>query len=168
MFMAVCLLRVRRSNSRWLSAKPLWLLAKLRGLFTKFGWMPSKFRWLLAKLHGLPALLRQDRGNVESAMVLIPLLILFLTGIQLIIATNIRNGDLALAQSQASTRAISGQINLSDEVIELDSPDPFTHIRLLVTSRRSLVPSIVPGLIELLGGTPTTDVKGVAVMEEVN
>lgn len=130
--------------------------------------MPFKFRWLSAKLHGLPALLRKDRGNVESALVLIPLLILFLTGIQLIIATNIRNGDLALAQSQASTRAISGQINLSDEVIELDSPDPFTHIRLLVTSRRSLVPSIVPGLIELLGGTPTTDVKGVAVMEEVN
>ena len=120
------------------------------------------------KFGELVALLHKDRGNVESAMVLIPLLILFLTAIQLIIATNIRNGDLVLAQSQASTRAISGQVNPSDEVIELDSPDSFTNIRLLVTSRRSLVPSIVPGLIELMGGTPTTDVRGVAVMEDVN
>jgi len=111
---------------------------------------------------------RKDQGNVESSMVLIPLLILFLVGLQIIIATNIRNGDLALAESDASTRAISGELTVSDEVIELDSPDPFTHIRVLVTHRRSLVPSIVPGLIELLGGAPSTNVKGVAIMEDVN
>ena len=127
--------------------------------------------WVVPSKHRsrrLLVLLRKDRGNVESAMVLIPLLTLFLVGIQLIIATNLRNGDLALAQSDASSRAISGEVNYSDEIIELDSPDPFTHIRLLISSRRSLVPRIVPGLVELLGGAPTTDVKGIAVMEEVN
>jgi len=118
--------------------------------------------------HTLLSLFRKDQGNVESSMVLIPLLILFLVGLQLIIATNIRNGDLALAESDASTRAISGELAVSDEVVELDSPDPFTHIRVLVTHRRSLVPSIVPGLIELLGGAPSTNVKGVAIMEDVN
>lgn len=112
--------------------------------------------------------LKDERGNVESSMVLIPLLILFLIGIELIVATNLRNSDAALAQGEASARAISGQILPSDEVIELDSPDRFSHIRLLITSRRSTLPQIVPGLIALMGGSPSTDVKGVAIMESTN
>ena len=114
------------------------------------------------------ARLKDERGNVESSMVLIPLLILFLIGIELIVATNLRNSDAALAQGEASARAISGQILPSDEVIELESPDRFSHIRLLITSRRSTLPQIVPGLIALMGGSPSTDVKGVAIMESTN
>ena len=133
-------------------------------MFIATSLMPLRRR----KFAGAIALMRKDQGNVESATVLIPLLILFLTGIQIIIATNIRNGDLVLAQSQASTRAISGQSNPSDQVIELDSPDPFTHIKVLVTYRRSMVPSIIPGLMEILGGSPSTNVRGVAIMEDVN
>ena len=40
----------------------------------------------------------KEDGNVESALVLIPMLVLFLIGIQVIVATNIRNADMALAQ----------------------------------------------------------------------
>ena len=112
--------------------------------------------------------LKDERGNVESSMVLIPLLILFLIGIELIVATNLRNSDAALAQGEASARAISGQILPSDEVIELDSSDRFAHIRLLITRRRSTLPQIVPGLIALMGGSPSTDVKGIAIMEPTN
>ena len=112
--------------------------------------------------------LKDERGNVESSMVLIPLLILFLIGIELIVATNLRNSDAALAQGDASARAISGQILPSDEVIELDSSDRFAHIRLLITRRRSTLPQIVPGLIALMGGSPSTDVKGIAIMEPTN
>lgn len=112
--------------------------------------------------------LRKDDGNVESAMVLIPLLILFLIGIELITATNLRNGDAALAQGDASRRAISGEIYSTDEVIELDSPDRFAHIRLLITHRRTTLPQMVPGLIALMGGSPSTDVKGAAIMETIN
>lgn len=114
------------------------------------------------------ARLKDERGNVESSIVLIPLLILFLIGIELIVATNLRNSDAALAQGEASARAISGQILPSDEVIELESPDRFSHIRLLITRRRSTLPQIVPGLIALMGGSPSTDVKGVAIMESTN
>jgi len=39
---------------------------------------------------------RED-GNVESALVIIPLLILFLIGAQIIAVTNLRNADLAMA-----------------------------------------------------------------------
>jgi len=42
--------------------------------------------------------LQKENGNVESALVLIPMLILFLIGVQLIVATNIRNTEMALAQ----------------------------------------------------------------------
>lgn len=112
--------------------------------------------------------LRKDDGNVESAMVLIPLLILFLIGIELIIATNLRNTDAALAQGEASRRAISGEVYSTDEVIELDSPDRFARIKILITHRRTTVPQIVPGLIALMGGSPSTDVRGTAIMESTN
>ncbi|MDA2962593.1 MAG: hypothetical protein O3A27_02405 [Actinomycetota bacterium] len=109
-----------------------------------------------------------EDGNVESALVLIPLLILFLIGIELIVATNLRNGDAAIAQGEASRRAISGEIYSGDEVIELNSPDPFSHIRLLITHRRTTLPQVVPGLIALMGGSPSTDVKGAAIMEPID
>ncbi len=114
------------------------------------------------------ALLRLENGNVESSLVLIPLLILFLICMELIIATNLRNSDFAIAQGDASRRAISGEIYSTDEVIELNSPDPFAHIRVLISHRRTGLPQLVPGLIALMGGAPTTDVKGAAIMEPNN
>lgn len=112
--------------------------------------------------------LRRDDGNVESAMVLIPLVILFMIGIELIAATNLRNGDAAIAQGDASRRAISGEMFLQDEVIELNSPDQFAHIRVLITHRKTRIPQLIPGLIALMGGSPSTDVKGAAIMEPIN
>lgn len=117
---------------------------------------------------GVNTFLRLENGNVESSLVLIPLLILFLMCMELIIATNLRNGDFAIAQGDASRRAISGEIYSTDEVIELNSPDPFAHIRVLISHRRTGLPQLVPGLIALMGGAPTTDVKGAAIMEPSN
>ena len=117
---------------------------------------------------GVNRFLRLENGNVESSLVLIPLLILFLMCMELIIATNLRNGDFAIAQGDASRRAISGEIYSTDEVIELNSPDPFAHIRVLISHRRTGLPQLVPGLIALMGGAPTTDVKGAAIMEPSN
>ena len=117
---------------------------------------------------GVNTFLRLENGNVESSLVLIPLLILFLICMELIIATNLRNGDFAIAQGDASRRAISGEIYPTDEVIELNSPDPFAHIRVLISHRRTGLPQLVPGLIALMGGAPTTDVKGAAIMEPSN
>ncbi|CAB5123295.1 MAG: hypothetical protein F2954_06270 [Actinobacteria bacterium] len=116
----------------------------------------------------IKAFIRFEDGNVESSLVLIPLLILFLICLELIIATNLRNGDFAIAQGDASRRAISGQIQSTDEVIELNSPDPYAHIRVLISRRRTGLPQLVPGLIALMGGAPTIDVKGAAIMEPVN
>ena len=110
--------------------------------------------------------LRKDDGNVESALVLIPMLILFLIGVQLIVATNIRNAEMALAQGDASARAISHQYQSSDEVIEVGGR--IEKIRFLITHRTRMLPQIVPGLVALMGGNPVSDVVGIAVIEPTN
>lgn len=111
------------------------------------------------------AVARED-GNVESALVIIPLLILFLIGAQIIAATNMRNADLAMAQGDAAARAISQEFHPDDEIVEIDGR--VEKIRVLVTHRSHTVPQLVPGLIKLMGGAPVTDVVGVAVVEPIN
>jgi hypothetical protein len=107
--------------------------------------------------------LAKEDGNVESALVLIPLLIVFLIGAQIIAATNLRNADLAMAQGDAAARAISQEFHPDDELIEIGGG--VEKIQVLVTHRSHSVPQLVPGLIELLGGAPATDVVGIAVIE---
>jgi hypothetical protein len=110
--------------------------------------------------------LKKDDGNVESALVLIPMLILFLIGMQLIVATNIRNAEMALAQGDASARAISHQYQVGDEVLEIGGR--IEKIQVLITHRTHLLPQIVPGLVALMGGRPVSDVVGIAVIEPSN
>jgi len=111
-------------------------------------------------------LLAKEDGNVESALVLIPMLVLFLIGIQIIVATNIRNADLALAQGDAAARAISHDFQSGDELLEVGGR--IEKINVLVTHRSHTLPQLVPGLVDLLGGAPATDVVGIAVVEPIN
>lgn len=115
------------------------------------------------KLNKLAFSFRKEDGNVESALVLIPMLILFLIGAQLIAATNLRNVDMALVQGDAASRAISREYQPGDQVIEIGGR--IEKIYLLVTHRSNLLPQIVPGLASLMGGDPVTDVIGMAVIE---
>ena len=108
----------------------------------------------------------KEDGNVESALVLIPMLVLFLIGIQVIVATNIRNADMALAQGDAAVRAISGDFQSQDQVLEVGGR--IEKIKILITHRSRSLPQLVPGLAELMGGKPVTDVVGVAVIEPKN
>lgn len=108
-----------------------------------------------------------ERGNVESAMVIIPLLILFLMGAQLIVATNMRTLDMAITQSHASQQAITGVLYASDEVINLNSPDAFEKIRILVTHKSRAIPQLLPQFIALISGNPHVEVSGIAVMEKL-
>jgi hypothetical protein len=106
---------------------------------------------------------RED-GNVESALVIIPLLILFLIGAQVIATTNLRNADLAMAQGDAAARAISHEFYADDEIVEIGGRIE----KIRVTHRSHTIPQLVPGLIELMGGVPATDVVGISVIEPVN
>jgi len=115
---------------------------------------------------GFLKLVAKEDGNVESALVLIPMLVLFLIGVQIIVATNIRNADLALAQGDAAARAISHQYQSGDELLEVGGR--IEKIQLLVTHRSHTLPQLVPGLVELMGAAPATDVVGIAVVEPTN
>ena len=110
--------------------------------------------------------LSREDGNVESALVLIPMLFLFLIGAQVIAATNLRNADLAMAQGEAAERAISHEFNSEDEVLEIGGG--VEKIRVLITHRSHSVLQLVPGLIEIFGGAPKTQVVGISVIEPIN
>lgn len=127
---------------------------------TKTNSVTQKFRTRIMRI------VRQEDGNVESALVLIPMLILFLIGVQLIAATNIRNTDMALAQGDASARAISHQFRTGDEIVDVGGR--IQKIQVLISHRTNTLPQLVPGLVSLMGGNPATDVVGIAVIEPTN
>jgi hypothetical protein len=94
------------------------------------------------------------------------MLFLFLIGAQIIAATNLRNADLAMAQGDAANRAISQQFHADDEVVEIGGG--IEKIRVLITHRSHTVLQLVPGLIEIFGGSPKTQVVGISVIEPIN
>jgi len=108
---------------------------------------------------------KDERGNVESSLVLIPLLFLFLIAVQLILAIGMRNADSLHASDQASTRAISGIFSESDREEKLKSPDRFSNLSILITTQSRKIPALVPGLTALLGRDLETDVQGIAIIE---
>jgi hypothetical protein len=109
--------------------------------------------------------IKDERGNVESSLVMIPLLFLFLVGIQLILAIGMRDADSLTASDQASTRAISGNFSQLDREQKLQSPDRFSNLSILITAHSRKIPELVPGLAALLGRELETDARGIAVIE---
>lgn len=109
--------------------------------------------------------IRDESGNVESAMVLIPLLFLFLSTIQIVSAIHIRNYDQIDAQSQASSRAISGSYAKTDLILNIPSRSGYEDQKMLIVSKRSDIPLLIPGLSRLFGRKLQSDVTGVAVIE---
>jgi hypothetical protein len=116
-------------------------------------------------MYSLRRFIASERGSAESAMVLIPLLFLFLCGAQLTSTVFIRNFELAKVQSEASTRAISNQLQSSDSIIEVNTPDRFQKLRLLVVKKQRNLPIIVPGLATFFGGSLKSEVTGISVIE---
>lgn len=107
-----------------------------------------------------------QEGVVESSLVIIPLIALFLIAVELIVAVNYRNLDQTFAQSAASTEAISAVVPNTDEIIAFSSLHSYDDLRLVVSHRARLLPR----LIQILpffgaGETRSTDVSGLAVME---
>ena len=109
--------------------------------------------------------LHSDKGNVESALVIIPLLALFLATLQLIATVNYRNVDMTKTQNKASYQAVWQEVNPGDQEIKLASGSPFEKLRLLVVKAEREVPQIFPGISALLGGKKIKT-TGTAVIEE--
>lgn len=109
--------------------------------------------------------LHSEDGNLESALVLIPLISLFLATLQLIATVNFRNVDMTVAQNQASEQSIWQQINSTDNEVKLASGSPFEKLRLVIVNVERELPQIFPGINTLMGGRKIRTV-GTAVIEE--
>ncbi len=121
--------------------------------------------WRPLKVKGFWRRVKDESGNVESALVMIPLISLFLITLQLLATLNIRNVQLTTTQNQAKTQAINGQINPEDRVVELRSGDLYEKLRLLVVQKEVELPNIFPGLAQLFSGKKIIS-KGISVYEE--
>lgn len=117
------------------------------------------------KLHGALKYIASDRGNVESSLVLIPLLFLFLCSLQLISTIYLRNGEQISVQSDASRRSISGEFRSGDEVILIGNSSGRFGRKILLTHEQKSIPILIPGLSALVGKKMSTVLTGVAVIE---
>ncbi len=110
-------------------------------------------------------LLADERGNVESSLVLVPLLILFLVGMQLATTVHARNTTLLEAQADATRRAISGEFVSGDEFIHIDTSGDGQNLDLLVTSRRMSVMDLLPGFLSGQSSSREINLHGLSIIE---
>lgn len=110
-------------------------------------------------------IVRDTRGSAESTLVLIPLLVLFLIGMQLALATHSRNIERMKIQDEASVRAISGQFQESDNFIHIESSGDGQNLDLLITHRESGITDLLPGLLWGVSSNREVSVDGIAIVE---
>jgi len=123
-----------------------WLRSAWRRRF-----MEKRQRYLLKSrrkrdLSDFARTLRNERGSVESALVVIPLVTLFLISFQLVLSISSRNIEASYAQSAATHNSITGRFEQGDVIIDLDSPDAFNKLRAVVTTHNRALPNLVPHL----------------------
>jgi hypothetical protein len=111
------------------------------------------------------AALLSERGSAEASLVIVPLVFLFLIGMQLAFSSHARNMQTIFAQDDASVRAIVGQFSDLDEFIAIESSGEGQKIDLLVTSRERSLINLIPSLPQILGRQAMVSVKGLAVIE---
>jgi hypothetical protein len=106
-----------------------------------------------------------ERGSVESSLVLIPLLILFLLGFQLSIAVHARNSTQMSVQADATSKAISGEFDVDDEFIHIDTSGDGQNLDLLVTARRTKLSDLLPGFLGGYSSNREIYLQGIAIVE---
>lgn len=109
--------------------------------------------------------LTDERGSVESSLVLIPLLILSLIGFQLATAVHARNIKAIEAQADATSRAISGEFDGEDQFIHIDTSGDGQNLDLLVTSRRMKLVDLLPGFLSGKSSNREIYLHGLAIVE---
>ena len=106
----------------------------------------------------LKKIIFSEEGNIESSLVLVPLLTVFLIATQISVAIHARNIAKIHTQDEASKRAISGEFSESDRFMSIYSPDRNQNLDLVISHRRSLIPRILDINREL-------DAVGIAIVE---
>ena len=128
----------------------------------------SCYRGVCANANRAVKGVQDESGSVESALVLIPLLILFLVTMQIGVAINFRNIDSTFAQSEASERAISGQFTSADRVMEVNPFGTFNTLGILITRKVSSIPILIPFVGSFINRGHHSEVTGIAVLETLS
>ena len=110
-------------------------------------------------------LLRSSRGNAESAMILIPLLVIFILGMQISIAVHARNNLKITAQDEASKRAIQGTFEAGDQFMHIDSSGDGQNLDLLIVRKESGLVNLLPSFLGGENGSYQLGVEAFAVIE---
>jgi len=129
---------------------------------------PSFFGAVHANINRAVKGLQDENGSVESAMVLIPLLILFLVTMQIGVAINFRNIDRTFAQSEASERAISGQFTSADRFMEVNPFGTLNTLGILITKKVRSIPILIPFIGSFVNKSHRSEVTGIAVIETLS
>jgi len=109
--------------------------------------------------------LKSERGSVESTLVVIPLMTIFLISFQLVLSISSRNIEASYAQSAATHNSITGRFERGDRIIDLNSPDAFNELRAVVTTHNRNLPNLLP----FLGSKDrVTRVHGFSILESQN
>jgi hypothetical protein len=108
---------------------------------------------------------RIERGSAESALVLVPTLILFLIGMQIAYTAHGRNVSKVFAQNEASRRAISGEFVAGDEFLHIESSGDSQNLDLLITHRNLNAGNLIPTLLNEGLARRNIDTAGIAIVE---
>jgi hypothetical protein len=114
---------------------------------------------------GLKQVWKSEKGSLEASLLLLPLTLLFLIGMQLALSSHSINMEALFAQNDASVRAIAGEFKPEDEFIEIESSGDNQNLNLLVTRRESELRNLIPSLNSILGRQAMISVDGVAIIE---
>jgi hypothetical protein len=109
--------------------------------------------------------LKDEKGSVESAMVLVPLLLLFLIGAQLATAVHTRNMERQTVQDQVTKRAISGVFSPDDEFLHIDSSGDGQNLDLLISRRSTSLTNLIPNFLGGVTEGRGIDLYGLAIVE---
>jgi hypothetical protein len=113
----------------------------------------------------LKPLITDERGSVESALILIPLLITFLIGFQMAYVAHARNVARNEIQNQVSVRAISGKFGVDDRLIHIDSSGDSQNLDLLVAEKSGTLLNFLPNLLGISVNQRVISVNGIAIVE---
>jgi hypothetical protein len=112
-----------------------------------------------------------EEGSVESALVVIPLMVLFLISMQLVIAISSRNSEMAFVESEATNSAISQVRTADTQIINLGDSPSLPDLALVITHRRREIATLVPfNFLPERGDSShrESDVTGLAIVEPRN
>jgi len=116
--------------------------------------------------------LRSQKGNVESALVIIPLMLLFLGSLQIMAVISTRNLERTLAQDRARSLSMGIYPNLTNtneqEYYRQSIPTywPLDKLELVINKVRRDIPEIFPGISKIIGSRKIS-VLGASVDENL-